>query len=179
MGGAAAGLVVLPRALPERARVGTGPDHRVLGAVRLPARPGRQGADRRWPGRAHGGVLQRCAGLPVGVVPAAPRAMVSAGRGRRELPAGSQWCAGRWKGCRWRGPSRGMTPLGDFGNPARQPLPRGTHKRPGPGGVGAPPGPARGDGQTLLVQARVPQALTAIHRVCGVLCLQGKALLKH
>jgi len=66
-GGAAPGVVVLPGAVPERARVGTGADHRVVGAVRL---PGRAGCLRRRRGRAHGGVLQRGAGLPVGVVPA-------------------------------------------------------------------------------------------------------------
>jgi hypothetical protein len=65
---------VLPRSLPERARVGTGPDHRVLGAVRLWPGAGCPGAG-GWPGRAHGGVLQRGAELPVGVVPAAARAV--------------------------------------------------------------------------------------------------------
>jgi hypothetical protein len=67
---AAAGLVVLP----ERCQNGHewGPaDHRVVGAVRLPARAGRPGAGGRRPGGAHGGVLQRRTRLPVGVVPAA------------------------------------------------------------------------------------------------------------
>ena len=45
-----------------------------MGYVRLPTRHDRAGAGRRWPGRAYGGVLQRGAGLPVGVVPAAARA---------------------------------------------------------------------------------------------------------
>jgi hypothetical protein len=35
-----AGLVVLPGPLRQRARVGAGPDHRVVVALRLPARPG-------------------------------------------------------------------------------------------------------------------------------------------
>jgi hypothetical protein len=42
-----------------------------MGAGRLPARPGRAGTSRRRPGGAYGGVLQRGAWLPVGVVPAA------------------------------------------------------------------------------------------------------------
>jgi hypothetical protein len=67
-GGAATGVVVLPGAVPERARMGTGPDHCVMGAVRLRGGAGRVRGRR---GRAHGGVLQRGAGLPVGVVPAA------------------------------------------------------------------------------------------------------------
>jgi hypothetical protein len=46
-GASATGLVVPPGAVPERARVGARPDHRELGAVRLPARPGD-------PGRAGG-----------------------------------------------------------------------------------------------------------------------------
>jgi hypothetical protein len=50
---------------------GAGADHRGLGAVRLPARPGPAGAGRQWPGGAHGGLLQRSARLPVGVVLAA------------------------------------------------------------------------------------------------------------
>jgi hypothetical protein len=58
--GSATGLVVLPGAVRQRARVGTGPDHRVLGAVRLPGGAGRVGGRR---GRAYGGVLQRGAGL--------------------------------------------------------------------------------------------------------------------
>jgi hypothetical protein len=61
-------MVVLPGAVPERARVGTGADHRVVGAVRL---PGGAGGVRGRRGRAYVGVLQRGAGLPVGVVPAA------------------------------------------------------------------------------------------------------------
>jgi hypothetical protein len=50
---------VLPGAVRERPRVGAGPDHRVVGALRLPARPSRPGKGRRRPGRAHGSVLQR------------------------------------------------------------------------------------------------------------------------
>jgi hypothetical protein len=69
-GGAAAGLVVLSGALPERPRVGTGPDHRVLGALGLPTRADGPGA-RWWPGWAHGRVLQRRTQVQVGVVPAA------------------------------------------------------------------------------------------------------------
>jgi len=49
--------VVLPGALPERARVGTGPDHRGVGAVWLPACAGRAGAGGWGPGGAYGGVL--------------------------------------------------------------------------------------------------------------------------
>src|SRR5690348_7166894 len=63
-------MVVLPGAVPERARVGTGPDHSVVGAVQL---PGGAGCVRGRCGRAPGGVLQG-EGLPVGVVPAAARA---------------------------------------------------------------------------------------------------------
>ena len=60
-------LVVLPGAVRERARVGAGPDHGDVDAVRLPAGVGRAPA---WP-RAPGRVLRGGAGLPVGVVPAA------------------------------------------------------------------------------------------------------------
>jgi hypothetical protein len=65
--------VVLPGALPERARMGAGADHRGVGAVRLPARPSRPGAGGWRDGGAHGSVLRRGAALPVGVVPAAAR----------------------------------------------------------------------------------------------------------
>jgi len=85
-GCAATGLVVLPGAVLERARVGTGPDHRVVGAVRLPARAGGAGANRWGPGGAHGGVLQRGARLPAGVVPATTRAAGLTGSAPRPLP---------------------------------------------------------------------------------------------
>jgi len=60
---------VLPGAVRQRARVGTGQDHRELGAVWLC--PGARGSDRRT-GRACGRLLRR-EGLPVGLVPAAAR----------------------------------------------------------------------------------------------------------
>ena len=67
---------VLPGAVREWARVGTGQDHCELGAVRLC--PGARGSDRRT-GRACGRLL--CGeGLPVGVVPAPVRAAVTGPR---------------------------------------------------------------------------------------------------
>ena len=72
-GGAAARLVVLSGALPERPRVGAGPDHGVLVDVRLWAGGGRE----RWRGGgASGGVLRGVTGLPVGVVAAPVREAV-------------------------------------------------------------------------------------------------------
>ncbi len=48
-----------PEGVRVRARVGTGPDHRVVGAVRLPARPGRPGTSRApscsWTAKARAG----------------------------------------------------------------------------------------------------------------------------
>src|SRR5215469_13912214 len=64
-------LVVLSRAVRERPRVGSRPDHRLLVAVRL---PGGAGGQRRWGAGAPGGVLLGVAGVPVGVVPAGVRA---------------------------------------------------------------------------------------------------------
>jgi hypothetical protein len=115
-GGAASGVVVLPGAVPERARVGTGPDHRVLGAVRLPASascPGTGG----WPGRNMAvfcNAAPRCRSVwyrprceprrgvspPGAVTVGAPRARVSARRGTWRCtpgtrPAGSTSAAGR------------------------------------------------------------------------------------
>ena len=71
--GAPTGLVVLPAALPERARVG--PSLITVSWVLCDCGPAR--AAQEWaggPAGAYGGVLQRGAGLPVGVVPAAARA---------------------------------------------------------------------------------------------------------
>jgi hypothetical protein len=64
-------LVVLSRAVRERPRVGTRPDHGQLVAVRLC--PGGRGERGRGAG-AYGGVLRGLAGVQVGVVPAAVRA---------------------------------------------------------------------------------------------------------
>jgi hypothetical protein len=62
--------VVLPGAVRERARVGAGPDHCLVDAVRLPASGCGAGAR---PG-ARGGVLRGGEELRVGVVPAEARA---------------------------------------------------------------------------------------------------------
>jgi hypothetical protein len=78
------GLVVLPGALPERARVGSGPDHRELDAVRLPARAGRWHAG---PSGAPGGALRCISRLPVGAVPAPVRAAVTGRTVYRLRPA--------------------------------------------------------------------------------------------
>jgi hypothetical protein len=68
---------------------GRWPDHRVVGAVRLPARAGRPGARRQLPSGTSGGVLRGVSWLPVGVVPPAARAgpVMTAARDRQE-PAG-------------------------------------------------------------------------------------------
>jgi hypothetical protein len=67
--------------------VGVGPDHRVVGAVRLPSRAGRQ---RRRRGRVHGGVLQCGARLPVGLVPATAQSAGTTGLGKSPDPGALQ-----------------------------------------------------------------------------------------
>ena len=64
-------MVVLSRAVRERSRVGTRPDHGQLVAVRLCPGGGRQ---RRRGAGAHGRLLRGVARVQVGVVPAALRA---------------------------------------------------------------------------------------------------------
>jgi hypothetical protein len=68
-GSAAAELVALSGAVRQRARVGAGPDHGELDAVRV--RPGGRGPRAR-PG-ARGRLLRGGEGLPLGLVPAAAR----------------------------------------------------------------------------------------------------------
>jgi hypothetical protein len=68
-GGAAAVLVLLAAGVRERARVGAG--RIILSWMPCDCPPARA-AREHGPG-AHGGVLRRSAGLPVGVVPAAAR----------------------------------------------------------------------------------------------------------
>jgi hypothetical protein len=90
-GSAAAELVVLPEEVRERARVGAGPDHCQLDAVRV--RPGSRGPRER-PG-PRGRVLRGGEGLPVGLVPAAARTGRSAPRRRRASKAGPR-CTERY-----------------------------------------------------------------------------------
>jgi hypothetical protein len=66
---AAGGARVTPGKGPSLGRANIWPDYRFVDAVRLPSGAGGVRGRRGW---AHGGVLQRGAGLPVGVVPAAP-----------------------------------------------------------------------------------------------------------
>ena len=88
-GGAASALVesLLPGVLRERARVGTGQDHRGLDAVRLSLRA--CSPDRRT-GRARGCVL-RNATLPVGLVQATARAGLRALGHVRRVAADLSW----------------------------------------------------------------------------------------
>ena len=73
-GGAASRLVVLLTCCQNGHEWGLGLITAAWVLCDCPARPGRPGAGGRWPGRAHGGLLQRGAGLPVGVVPATAQA---------------------------------------------------------------------------------------------------------